>query len=102
MNDGAGANEPTPIVHNGVIFLANVGNIVQALNAGTGELIWENRIGPDLSNGLGAIRSLGLYQNNVFLATTDERLLALDPTATDAAEELRPRGLHQARPRVSS
>ncbi len=32
MNEG-GANEPTPIVHNGVMFLANTGNIVQALDA---------------------------------------------------------------------
>src|SRR5581483_5985915 len=78
MNDGAGANEPTPIVHNGVMFLANIGNIVQALEARTGDLIWENRIGPDLSNGQGAIRSLALYQDKVYLTTTDVRLLALD------------------------
>ena len=77
MNEG-GANEPTPIVHNGVMFLANTGNIVQALNASTGELIWENRIGPDISGGLGAIRSLALYQDKVYLATTDVRLVALD------------------------
>jgi len=78
MNEGSGANEPTPIVHNGVMYLANVGNIVQALDARTGELIWENRIGPDLSNGQGAIRSLALYQDKVYLATTDVRLVALD------------------------
>ncbi|HLI84906.1 MAG TPA: PQQ-binding-like beta-propeller repeat protein [Bryobacteraceae bacterium] len=77
MNEG-GANEPTPIVHNGVMFLANTFNIVQALDARTGELIWENRIGPELSNGLGAIRSLAVYQDKVYLATTDVRLLALD------------------------
>ena len=59
MNEG-GANEPTPIVHNGTMFLANTGNIVQALDARTGELIWENRIGPEVSGGLGAIRSLAL------------------------------------------
>jgi alcohol dehydrogenase (cytochrome c) len=77
MNEG-GANEPTPIIHNGVMFLANTGNIVQALDARTGELIWENRIGPDISGGLGAIRSLALYQDKVYLATTDVRLVALD------------------------
>jgi alcohol dehydrogenase (cytochrome c) len=77
MNEGA-ANEPTPIVHNGVMFLANTFNIVQALDARTGELIWENRIGPELSNGQGAIRSLAVYQDKVYLATTDVRLLALD------------------------
>jgi alcohol dehydrogenase (cytochrome c) len=78
MNDGPPANEPTPIVHNGIMYLANVGNIVQALDARTGELIWENRIGPDLSSGNGAIRSLGIYQDKIYLATTDVRLIALD------------------------
>ncbi|HJT88253.1 MAG TPA: PQQ-binding-like beta-propeller repeat protein, partial [Bryobacteraceae bacterium] len=77
MYEGA-ANEPTPIVHDGVLYLANPGNIVQALDARSGDLIWENRIGPALSNGLGAIRSLALYQDKVYLATTDVRLLALD------------------------
>jgi alcohol dehydrogenase (cytochrome c) len=78
MNESAGANETTPIVHNGTMFLANTANIVQALDARTGELIWENRIGPELSNGQGAIRSLALYQDKVYLATTDVRLVALD------------------------
>ncbi len=41
----AGTNQPAPLVHNGVMFLNNPGNIVQALDAKTGELIWENRIG---------------------------------------------------------
>ena len=88
MNEG-GANEPTPIVHNGVMFLANTGNIVQALDARTGELIWENRIGPDISGGLGAIRSLALYQDKVFLATTDVRLVALDARTGKQAWETR-------------
>jgi alcohol dehydrogenase (cytochrome c) len=78
MNDGGGANEPTPIVHNGVIFLANTGNIVQAIDGRTGDLIWENRIGPDSTGAIGAIRSLALYQDKVFMATTDARILALE------------------------
>ena len=78
MNDSSAANEPTPIVHNGIMYLANPGNIVQALDARTGQIIWENRIGPELSNGLGAIRSLALYQDKVYLATTDVRLVAMD------------------------
>jgi PQQ-dependent dehydrogenase (methanol/ethanol family) len=77
MHEGS-ANEPTPIVHNGIMYLANTGNIVQALDARTGDLIWENRVGPEISSGLGAIRSLALYEDKVFLATTDVRLVALD------------------------
>jgi alcohol dehydrogenase (cytochrome c) len=77
MTEG-GANEPTPIVHNGTIYLVNPGNIVQALDGRTGNLIWENRIGPELSTGLGGMRSLGIYQDKVLFATTDARLVALD------------------------
>jgi len=89
MNDSTAANEPTPIVHNGVMFLANPGNIIQALDARTGELIWENRIGPDLSNGLGAIRSLALYRDKVYFATTDSRLLALEARSGKVVWETR-------------
>ena len=74
MNEG-GDNEPTPLVHNGVMYLANTGNIVQALDARTGEQIWENRAGPALG---GAIRSLAIYGDKIYLATTDARLVALD------------------------
>ncbi|MSV36097.1 MAG: c-type cytochrome [Bryobacterales bacterium] len=78
MNEGTGANEPTPIIHNGVMFLANVGNIVQALDARTGELIWENRLGPERSAGNGALRSLGLYEDKVYVSATDARIIALE------------------------
>jgi len=78
MNEGGAANEPTPIVHDGIIFLANTGNIVQAIDGRTGDLIWENRIGPDSTGAIGAMRSLALYQDKIFMATTDARLLALD------------------------
>ena len=57
MNEGA-TNEPTPLIHNGILYLANTGNVVQALNAANGELIWENRVGPEFSTGHGAIRNL--------------------------------------------
>ena len=77
MTEG-GANEPTPLVHNGIIYLTNPGNVIQALDGKTGEIIWENRIGPELSSGLGAMRSLGIYQDKIYVATTDAKLIALD------------------------
>ena len=77
MNDG-GANEPTPIVHNGIIYLANTSSTVQALDGRTGDLIWENHIGPGATRAYGATRSLGIYQDKVFIATTDAQLYALD------------------------
>jgi alcohol dehydrogenase (cytochrome c) len=77
MNEG-GATEVTPMVHSGVIFLSNTSNTVQALDARTGELIWENRLGPASTIAYGGTRSLGLYQDKVFVATTDAKLHALD------------------------
>jgi hypothetical protein len=32
MND-AGSNQPMPLVHNGVMYLGNTGNMMQALDA---------------------------------------------------------------------
>ncbi|HTS48447.1 MAG TPA: PQQ-binding-like beta-propeller repeat protein [Bryobacteraceae bacterium] len=77
MNDG-GAAEPTPIVHNGTIFLSNTSNTVQALDARTGDLIWENHIGPESTIAYGATRSLAVYQDKVFVPTTDAKMYALD------------------------
>ena len=60
------------------MYLANTGNIMQALDARTGDLIWENHVGPEQAVGIGAMRNLAIYQDKVFIATTDARLVALD------------------------
>ena len=44
MNEG-GWNAPSPIVHDGVMYLASIGPVVQALDAATGDLIWEHEGG---------------------------------------------------------
>ena len=77
MNEGQG-NETSPLVHNGVVYLVNTMNMVQAIDARTGELIWENRVGPNQMVGLAAMRNIALGGDNVFVATTDARLVALD------------------------
>ena len=76
MNEG-GANQPTPIVHAGVIFLANTSNTVQALDARTGDLIWENRLGPVSRIAYGGNRALALYEDKIYVATTDGVVHAL-------------------------
>jgi alcohol dehydrogenase (cytochrome c) len=77
MNEGQ-ANEPQPVVHNGVIYLNNTMNIVQALDGRTGELIWENHVGPNAAIGIAAMRNLAIYGDKLYVATTDARLVALD------------------------
>jgi alcohol dehydrogenase (cytochrome c) len=77
MNEG-GANQPTPIVHDGVMYLTNTMNMVQALDAATGELIWENHIGPSSVFGYGLMRNIAIHGDKLFFTTTDARLVALD------------------------
>ena len=72
----AGTNQPAPLVHNGVMFINNPGNIVQALDARTGELIWENRIGQtDTGN---SQRGLSIYDDKVYVTTGDAHIYALN------------------------
>lgn len=82
MNEGGGANEPTPLVHNGIMYLANTDNMVQALDARTGNLIWENHVRPSGLQGGGNDgrngRFLGIYQDKIYFSATDARVAALD------------------------
>tara|TARA_B100000212_G_scaffold340993_1_gene322960 strand:- start:734 stop:2707 length:1974 start_codon:yes stop_codon:yes gene_type:complete len=78
MNEGS--NQITPIVSQGVMFLTNPGNIIQALDAKNGELIWEYKYAfPKASKTLGGpTRNIAVYQDKIFLATYDAHLIALD------------------------
>jgi alcohol dehydrogenase (cytochrome c) len=81
MREG-GTNEASPLVHDGVMFLANTQGVVQALDARTGKLVWETIVGPNQPVGIGATsnRSLALYENLVYMAANDAILYALDAT----------------------
>ncbi|HEX7237484.1 MAG TPA: PQQ-binding-like beta-propeller repeat protein [Gammaproteobacteria bacterium] len=80
MRDG-GTNQPAPVVHEGTLYLANTGGIIQALDAKTGDLIWEHHVGADISP-----RGIALYRNMVIFESAGEwavrpqaaRLIALD------------------------
>jgi alcohol dehydrogenase (cytochrome c) len=76
MND-SGANQTTPIVHNGIIYLATPSNIVQALDGKTGTLIWETRVGPDQAPGYGGIRSIAIADDKILLPASNAHMVAL-------------------------
>ena len=75
-----GVNQPTPLVYDGVMYLANPANIIQALEADTGTLIWEYRrpLEGDLARGFNQLRNLAIWGDRVFVATKDAAMLALD------------------------
>jgi alcohol dehydrogenase (cytochrome c) len=80
MRDG-GTNQPAPLVYDGTMYLANTGGIVQALDARTGDLVWEHHVGAEV-----APRGITLYRNMLIFQTAGEwavrpqaaRLVALD------------------------
>ncbi len=77
-----GSIEGTPLVHDGVMFLGQPCDVVQAIDAGTGDLIWEYRRQlPDRST-LSALgdnkRSIALYQDKVIFVSWDNFVVALD------------------------
>src|SRR5437763_7419916 len=67
-----GATEATPIVHDGVLYIFNYGNKVQALNGATGDLIWEYQypLPPKIVTAGGNLssRNMAIYQGNLIFA----------------------------------
>ena len=84
-----GANEATPLVHDGVIFVHSSGDHVQALDAVTGDLLWEySRDLPKAKPGtfLNLVkRNIAIYGNHLFLDTSDLHVVALDTKTGDVA-----------------
>ncbi|PCH61746.1 MAG: alcohol dehydrogenase, partial [SAR86 cluster bacterium] len=73
MHDGD--SEPAPLVYNGIVYLINPGNVIQALDGKTGDIIWENWTGPANRQDM---RNIAIYNDKIIQATTDARLVALD------------------------
>ncbi|MBI3941317.1 MAG: PQQ-binding-like beta-propeller repeat protein [Acidobacteria bacterium] len=80
---GRGRHENTPLVHRGVMYVANPGAVIQALDATNGDLIWEYRRKmpadlTDVEDSSGKTRSLGIYEDLIFYPAPDGHLVALD------------------------
>ena len=73
-----GINQPTPLVHDGTLFLVHFGSVVQALDGRSGDLLWEYRRTFDAEETPERLRSFTLYEDKVIIATGDAALVALD------------------------
>src|SRR5690606_32286326 len=80
-----GLQEAAPLVYDGIMFLHHQGNRVQALDATTGDVIWEyNRVLPEVTGAYHTNQyqrtknSIALYGDKVYLATSDAHVVALD------------------------
>ena len=79
----SGPQEVEPIVYNGIMFLVQSQDIVQALDAATGALLWEYR--RPLPENIGRLtgtgyryRNVSIYDDKIFLASNDAFVVALE------------------------
>jgi alcohol dehydrogenase (cytochrome c) len=84
LNSSAGAvTEFTPLVHDGIMFMWNFGETIQALDAKTGTLLWTYthtlpKDYPSLPGFYRTKRSLAIGGNKLIVPTIDMRVIALD------------------------
>ena len=103
--DDTGAQEAAPLVYDGVMYLPNPRGVIQALDAATGDLIWEYRPGatpppapsgrgggeqtdiPRLAQrpasgggdlGRGIQKTLAIFDDKIFGTTNDAHIVALN------------------------
>jgi alcohol dehydrogenase (cytochrome c) len=77
-----GQSQPTPLVHDGIMFIPSPGGGVQAVDAVNGDPLWDYRA-PTPKAGNGQVRNtptrnIAIYGSNIYVATGDARLIALD------------------------
>ena len=71
-----GRSEPTPLVSNGIMYLNMADGSVQALDAATGDMLWEFKA-PKEIRGIQTLRNIAIYGDKVYTAV-GARLVALD------------------------
>ena len=82
-----GRQQGTPLVYDGIMYMPNPSDVIQAINAVTGDLIWEYRRSlPDdvcefmLPGVCTTNRNLAIYENLIIDTSVDDYVFALDAT----------------------
>src|SRR5262245_42733121 len=101
--EDTGTNQATPLVYDGIMYLPNPRGVIQALDAATGDLIWQYRPRiarpptpasggggeqtsiPRLAqgsapagDGRGIQRNIAIYGDKIFATTGDAHIVAID------------------------
>ena len=85
-----GPQQTQPLVYDGVMYLANNNDHIQALDATTGDLLWDyqRQLPSDMREYVqigNRTRSLAIYGNHIYHLTADAHLLALDARTGEVA-----------------
>jgi len=77
MADGR-TQESTPLVYNGVMYLPNSGDYIQALDAKSGDLIWDYQRKLPQGRGRDKNRNIAIYGNLIIDTSADNAVYALN------------------------
>ena len=91
-----GRQQGTPLVYDGVLYMPNPSDVIQAIDAATGDLLWEyrrdlpddacERIMPGVCT---TNRNLAIYENLIIDTSVDEYVFALDAQTGELVWETR-------------
>src|SRR5206468_9923283 len=73
-----GPNEATPLVHDGVLFVHSYGDNVQAMDAATGDLLWQYSRSLPKDAQPSVKRNIAIYEDRLYVPTSDVHMVALD------------------------
>ena len=73
-----GPNESTPLVHDGVLFIHSYGDKLQALDATTGDLLWQYSRRLPANAPPSVKRGISIYGDRLYVPTSDTHVVALD------------------------
>ena len=75
---GTGTVEATPLVYDGVMYLPGPGDVIQAINAKSGDQVWEYRRKlPEGVNG-GTNRNIAMWGSTLIDGSADNQIYAVD------------------------
>ena len=85
-----GSQTGTPLAYGGVLYMPNPKDVIQAIDAVTGDLIWEHRRDnpEDVYQAIAGYlsennRNIAIYQNLIIDTSVDDHLFALDVASGD-------------------
>jgi alcohol dehydrogenase (cytochrome c) len=73
-----GSAEAVPLVRDGALFVQGFGDVVQAIDAKTGDLLWQYSHSPEQGAAPTQKRGIALWGERLFIGTSDVHVVALD------------------------
>ena len=73
-----GSQESTPLVYDGVMYVPNSGDLIQAVDARTGDMIWEYQRQLATNGRRGTNRNIAIYGNTIIDTSQDNSVYAID------------------------